>query len=183
MAKTAKKKPMSKAAAAALEELENLVIKTAELDVHTKQVTERLKAAGLGSDIGSIAYAGRASSGSGQVQVNISSGGFASTWPEWAFGVAEGALHFNKKVWVIYNNQPFGSNLLQVLCLNTAVWSQPGLGAMGNLPFWLGIGAAQKSAQARGLKRSRHPIISFVVGLAVALAIVAGIFVLFAYQG
>jgi len=41
--------------------------------------------------------------------------------PEWAFGVAEGALHFNKKVWVIYNNQPFGSNLLQVLCTSTPV--------------------------------------------------------------
>jgi hypothetical protein len=53
---------------------------------------------------------------------------------------------------------------------------------MGNLPFWLGIGAAQKSAQARGLKRSRHPLLSFVVGLLVALVIVAGIFVLFAYQ-
>jgi hypothetical protein len=53
---------------------------------------------------------------------------------------------------------------------------------MGNLPFWLGIGAAQKSAQARELKRSRHPILSFVVGLVVALAIVAGIFVLFVYQ-
>src|SRR5262252_5987826 len=88
-----------------------MVIKTADLDVHIEQVTERLTAAGIGSDIGSIAYAGRASSGSGQVQVNISSGGFASIWPEWAFGVAEGALHFNKKVWVIYNNQPFGSNL------------------------------------------------------------------------
>ena len=97
MPKTPKKKPMSKAAAAALKAMENMVITTADLDVHIEQVTERLKAAGLGSDIGSIAYAGR-SSGSGQVQVNISSGGFASTWPEWAFGVAEGALHFNKKV-------------------------------------------------------------------------------------
>ena len=121
MPKTPKKKPMSKAAAAALKAMENMVITTADLDVHIEQVTERLKAAGIGSDIGSIAYAGRASSGSGQVQVNISSGGFASTWPEWAFGVAEGALHFNKKVWVIYNNQPFGSNLLQVLCVNTPV--------------------------------------------------------------
>ena len=120
MPKTPKKKPMSKAAAAALKAMENMVITTADLDVHIEQVTERLKAAGIGSDIGSIAYAGR-SSGSGQVQVNISSGGFASTWPEWAFGVAEGALHFNKKVWVIYNNQPFGSNLLQVLCMNTPV--------------------------------------------------------------
>jgi hypothetical protein len=26
--------------------------------------------------------------------------------------VAEGALHFNKKVLLIYNNSPFGSNLL-----------------------------------------------------------------------
>jgi hypothetical protein len=34
-----------------------------------------------------------------------------TTWPEWAFGVAEGALHFNKKVFVVYNNQPFGNNL------------------------------------------------------------------------
>ena len=119
MPKTTKKKPMSKAAAAALNAMENMVVKTADFDVHIEQVTERLKAAGIGSDIGSIAYAGRASSGSGQVQVNTSSGGFASTWPEWAFGVAEGALHFNKKVWVIYNDQPFGSNLLQVLCMNT----------------------------------------------------------------
>jgi len=54
--------------------------------------------------------------------------------------------------------------------------------AMGNLPFWLGLGAAQKSAGARGLKRSPHPVISFVIGLVVALVIVAGIFVLFAYQ-
>ena len=121
MAKTTKKKPMSKAAAAALKEIQNVVIKTADLDVHIERVTERLNAAGIASDIGSIAYAGRASSGSGQVQVNISSGGFASTWPEWAFGVAEGALHFNKKVFVIYNDQPFGSNLLQVLCTNTSV--------------------------------------------------------------
>jgi hypothetical protein len=53
---------------------------------------------------------------------------------------------------------------------------------MGNLPFWLGLGAAQKSAQARGLKRSRHPLVSLVVGLMLALAIVAVLFVLFAYQ-
>jgi len=53
---------------------------------------------------------------------------------------------------------------------------------MGNLLFWLGIGASQKSAASPGLKPSRHPLISLVVGLLVALAIVAGIFVLFAYQ-
>ena len=106
---------------AALSALENLAVKKEDLKAHFKQVTETLAAAGIASDIGSIAYAGRASSGSGQVQVNISSGGYASTWPEWAFNVAEGALHFNKKVWVIYNNQPFGNNLLQVLCMKDSV--------------------------------------------------------------
>ena len=116
------KEPMSKAAAAALKAVENMVLPTAgDLDVHIDQVRERLKAAGFSADFGSIVYTGRMSSGSGQVQVNISSGGFASTWPEWAFGVAEGALHFNKKVFVIYNDQPAGSNLLQVLCTNISV--------------------------------------------------------------
>lgn len=121
MAKTTKKTVKKKAAGKlppALQAMENMVVTKDEFEVHVKHVTEKLNAAGLGSDTGYIAYAGRTSTGSGQVQVNISSGGFASTWPEWAFGVAEGALHFNKKVWVIYNNQPFGNNLLQVLCLN-----------------------------------------------------------------
>ncbi len=49
---------------------------------------------------------------------------------------------------------------------------------MGNLPFWLGIGAAQKSAGSKELKPSRHPIIAFVVGTLIALAIIAGMFAL-----
>jgi len=100
---------------AALKAMENLVIATADLDVHLMQMTEKLNALRIGADAGSIVLAGRFSDGSRWVQVNISSGGFASTWPEWAFGVAEGALHFNKKVFVVYNNQLFGNNLLQVL--------------------------------------------------------------------
>jgi hypothetical protein len=59
MAKTTKK-PVRKAAAKqppALKAMENMVIKTADLEVHLKQVTERLNAAGISSDIGSIAYA------------------------------------------------------------------------------------------------------------------------------
>jgi len=70
-------------------------------------------------DTGYVALAGRDSSSSGWVQVNISSGGFGSNWPERFYGVAEGALHFNKKLLVVYNNQPFGNNVLQVYCLNT----------------------------------------------------------------
>jgi hypothetical protein len=122
MAKATKttKKPMRKATPklpAAFKAMENLSIATADLDVHLTQMTEKLNALGISADTGSIVLAGRFSDGSRWVQVNISSGGFASTWPEWAFGVAEGALHFNKKVFVVYNNQPFGNNLLQVLCL------------------------------------------------------------------
>jgi hypothetical protein len=49
---------------------------------------------------------------------------------------------------------------------------------MSNLPFWLGIGAAHKAAGSKGLKPSRHPIISLVVGILIALAIVAGMFFL-----
>jgi hypothetical protein len=54
--------------------------------------------------------------------------------------------------------------------------------AMDNLLFWLGIGAAQKGAGSKGLKPSRHPIISFVVGILIALAIVAGMFFLLVSQ-
>jgi hypothetical protein len=53
---------------------------------------------------------------------------------------------------------------------------------MSNLHFWLGIGASQKGAGSRRLKPGRHRIISFVVGLVVALAIVAGMVALVAYQ-
>jgi hypothetical protein len=53
---------------------------------------------------------------------------------------------------------------------------------MGNLPFWLGLGAAQKSAGSKGLKPSRHSIISLVVGILIALAIVVGMFFLLVSQ-
>jgi hypothetical protein len=46
-------------------------------------------------------------------------GGFASSWPGWAFELAKSALLSNKRVWVISNGDPFGSNLLQVLLLAT----------------------------------------------------------------
>jgi hypothetical protein len=122
--KTAKKKPMSKVAAKlppALRAMDNQIFKAVNLDVRVKELKGMLDAAGFNADIGSIVYAGRAASGTGEVQVNIGSSGFASTWPEWAYGVAEGALHFNKRVLVIYNDQPFGFNLLKVFCMNTPV--------------------------------------------------------------
>ena len=63
MAKTTKttRKPMRKATSklpAALKAMENMVIATADLDVHLKQMTERLNAAGISADLGSIVLAG-----------------------------------------------------------------------------------------------------------------------------
>ena len=45
-----------------------------------------------------------------------------------------------------------------------------------------GIEAAQKGAGSKRLKPSRHPIISLVVGILIALAIVAGMFFLLVSQ-
>jgi len=100
-----------------LKTMEGSVAPNGDFDAYHKDISGKLAAAGLGSDVGTITYAGRTSAGTGQVQVNISSGGYASTWPEWAFGVAEATLHFNKKVWVMYSGSPFGANLLSVLCM------------------------------------------------------------------
>jgi hypothetical protein len=119
MPNSTKKKPISKAAAAALKALESMVIPTADLDVHIKETERLLKPAGFSLKYGVIAYVGRTYRGSRHAQVNVDSGQFSSTWPEWAFGVAEGALRFNKRVVVVYkNDRPIGRNLLNVLCLN-----------------------------------------------------------------
>jgi hypothetical protein len=53
---------------------------------------------------------------------------------------------------------------------------------MDKLLFWLGIGAAQKSAGSKGVKPSRHRVISFVVGILVALLIAVGMFILLVSQ-
>jgi len=53
---------------------------------------------------------------------------------------------------------------------------------MGNLLFWLGLGVAQKGAGSKEIKPSRHWVISFVVGILLALLIVAGLFILLVSQ-
>jgi hypothetical protein len=52
---------------------------------------------------------------------------------------------------------------------------------MDKLLFWLGIGAAQKSAGSKPLER-RHPVTSFVVGVLIAVLIAAGAFILLVRQ-
>ena len=58
-----------------------------------------------------------------------------------------------------------------------------GLGAraMGNLLFWLGIGAAQKGAGSKPIVR-RHWVVSFVVGILATALIAVGMFLLLVSQ-
>ena len=56
------------------------------------------------------------------------------------------------------------------------------LTAMDKLLFWLGLGAAQKGARSKEVKPSRHPFISFVVGVLIALLIAVGAFILLVSQ-
>ena len=48
---------------------------------------------------------------------------------------------------------------------------------MSNLPFWLGIGAAQKGAGSKPIER-RHWVASLIVGILGALLIAVGMFFL-----
>jgi hypothetical protein len=52
---------------------------------------------------------------------------------------------------------------------------------MGNLLFWLGIGAAQKGAGSKALDR-RNTALSLAVGTLVALLIAGGMFILLVSQ-
>jgi ATP/ADP translocase len=53
--------------------------------------------------------------------------------------------------------------------------------SMGNLLFWLGIGAAQKGAGSKPIKR-RHWVASLIVGILVVLLIAVGMFFLLVSQ-
>jgi hypothetical protein len=52
---------------------------------------------------------------------------------------------------------------------------------MDKLLFWLGIGAAQKGAGSKPTT-SRHPVVSVIVGILIAVLIAAGMFVLLVSQ-
>jgi hypothetical protein len=52
---------------------------------------------------------------------------------------------------------------------------------MDKLFFWLGLGAAQKGVGSKP-SANRHPVLSFVVGILLALLIAAGAFILLVSQ-
>jgi hypothetical protein len=52
---------------------------------------------------------------------------------------------------------------------------------MGNLLFWLGIGAAQKGAGSKPIER-RHWVASLIVGILIAVLIAAAAFILLVRQ-
>lgn len=119
MPKTAKKVSAKKRAPklpAALKGLQNSAIGEGGFGAHVAQASTELARSGINAGFGSIYSVGRIADGSGIVQVDIDSGGFVSVWPEWAYGVAEAALHWGRKVLIVYKDQPIGSNLMQVVC-------------------------------------------------------------------
>ena len=52
---------------------------------------------------------------------------------------------------------------------------------MDKLLFWLGLGAAQKGAGSKPTK-DRHPVVSVVVGILIAVLIAVGVFILLVSQ-
>ena len=119
MLKATKKKPMGKAVAAALKAMQNMVFETADRDVQLRQMKEILGPAGINVGFGVMVYAARTAVGFNVVGINVGSSSISTDWPEWAYGVAEGAVHFNKQVLLVYNNDvPSGANILFVGCLS-----------------------------------------------------------------
>ncbi len=92
-----------------------LTLKTAKGE-ELKQLEKLALEVGSKGYFGKIAFAGQASNGIYNVQFNADNGtGYSSNWPGWAFELAKLALLYSKKVFVIANGEPFGSNLVQVL--------------------------------------------------------------------
>ncbi len=117
MPKATKKKPRSKAVTAGLKAMANMVFETTDLDAQINLIKEKLKPAEIKLDRASVGAAGRDVDGIAVVIINIDSTAYGSLWPDWAYEIAEGALHFNKEMIIAYNDAPYGNNLLEVLCL------------------------------------------------------------------
>jgi hypothetical protein len=96
--------------------LDDLKIPDVEIGLRDHPLSRIAAEQAITSNIGRVVLAGRTSSGSTWVQFNVdNAGGYASTWPEWAFEIAKDALLTGKKIWVLANGDPFGSNLVNVL--------------------------------------------------------------------
>ena len=69
---------------------------------------------------GTIYYVSAGSDGDHQVMFidTATNNGYGSTWPQWAFGLAQAALVGGKDVWLVANGDPFGSNLVYVSVLS-----------------------------------------------------------------
>ncbi len=95
-----------------------------DLRTRTAAMQETMTGAGIAFVWLNVRYAGRDPGGKGWVFVTYEGGSnFSySIWPEWAYGVAEGALHFNKQVLVAIpaDQLAAGNNLTLALCSDVA---------------------------------------------------------------
>ncbi len=100
---------------------------TAELtipDVSRASLRDQLADAaghlGISVYVGTIANVGQNSGGGNRVQFDdpARDTGYASAWPQWAFGLAQAALLTGRKVLLVADGVPFGPTLLTVLILS-----------------------------------------------------------------
>jgi hypothetical protein len=70
----------------------DLKIPSGDLTGVPQQLADAIAQAGLEASTGTIAFAGKQSSGNYPVEFNDQNGEFSSRWPQWAFEVAKAAL-------------------------------------------------------------------------------------------
>jgi hypothetical protein len=84
------------------------------------RLTELADGLGLSVYLGHVAFAGQSSTGSTQVQFNVDGGaGYASFWPGWAYELAKAAVLNGRRLFIIANGDPIGSNLSYVYIFGT----------------------------------------------------------------
>jgi hypothetical protein len=104
--------------------LTELKISSTELGDVLQQLADVVTQAGPQASIGTdtIIAAGQDASGSFTVYYHDESNNtyYQAEWPQWAFELAKAAQLANKRVMVVSNGDPAGSNVVQVL-----IWSGP----------------------------------------------------------
>jgi hypothetical protein len=97
-------------------ELDKGVRSDPTLDVSESPIHKTAIALGLSSLIGTVAFVGRTATDD-LVQFNTGNTGYSSIWPAWAADMARLSLETGKKLWVLSNGDPFGSNITDAIVL------------------------------------------------------------------
>lgn len=99
-------------------EIAQLTLPEMPVSDQLESIASKAAQVGATSYTGTVAFFGQNSTAGYQVQFNVdNAGGFSSTWPQWAYEHAKAAKLYAKKLWILANGDPFGSNLLFVMVI------------------------------------------------------------------